>query len=109
MNSTKPVMMKCGHAANGYDAEGNPVCVICYGIVPGATVVDPNPPSLEGRMARCTFYGGGNVPYRRNECNVCKAGQPCQCERPSSPGLPFFMAHPDKPYDEFYCGCRGWD
>lgn len=23
--------------------------------------------------------------------------------------LPWFIARPEREYDEFYCGCRGWD
>jgi len=103
-----PVMMKCGHAANAHDRHGKPVCAICIGIDPGATVVDSHPPGMEGRKARCHYYGRGRVPYK-NECDICKQGQPCQCERPSSPKLAFFESRPGEPYDKFYCGCRGWD
>jgi hypothetical protein len=81
-------MMKCGHAANATDSKGNPVCVICIGIDPGAEIVDESPPNLEGRTARCVY---------------------CSCEEPSSPNLPFFEYNPKGEKDTFYCGCRGWD
>jgi hypothetical protein len=81
-------MMKCGHAANATDEQGNPVCLICYGWKPGADEVDDNPPSLEGREAKCVY---------------------CGRIAPSSEKLPFFGYCCDKKYDEYYCGCRGWD
>ncbi len=66
------------------------------------------------RKARCSYYGqkigfGGNA--RACSCDTCKA-QPdgrCHCERPSAEGGAFFSEQPDKPYDDFYCGCAGWD
>lgn len=66
-----PVMMKCGHAANGYhvvDGERFPACVICAPS-PEGTTVDENPPSLEGRTAECSM---------------------CHRQVPSKIGLPFF-------------------
>jgi len=81
------VMMKCGHTAQAVDREGNPHCVICYGIHPGASVVE-SPPNLSGRFAVCYM---------------------CKQEKPSSVKLPFFEYTPAKDKDRFYCGCRGWD
>lgn len=83
---SKP-MMKCGHAANATNGEGKPVCVICIGIKPGAIEVDTTP-SLAGRQAQCVY-----------DKTIC----------PSDSELPFFESTPDKPFDSFYCGCRGWD
>jgi len=83
---TRP-LMKCGHSANGEDENGNPVCVICAGITPDAKIV-ADTPNLEGRTARCTY---------------------CGREAPSSTNLAFFEYRPDQPYDEYYCGCYGWD
>lgn len=117
-------MMKCGHAANATSRpSGKPVCFICA-MADGdaAHTVDETPPSLEGRRARCNYYGR---PTRangcgRSECNYGgKGGEPCACEQPSSPDLPFFEKEPasgwtwqknnHKGYDGFYCGCMGWD
>jgi hypothetical protein len=87
MNS-KP-MMKCGHAANATDGKtGKPCCVICIGIKPGADIVD-DVPSLEGRFAVCSYGNHGKVP--------------------SSTNLAFFSHKPNAPFDDYYCGCRGWD
>jgi hypothetical protein len=116
---TKP-MMKCGHAANATDSEGNPVCAICYGINPqlsrAATEVAEKPPDLEGRRARCAYYGSSFQLYGRFSCScrTCEkryeetGKKVCLCERDSDPDLPFFMHRPDQDYDEFYCGCHSW-
>lgn len=91
-----PPMMECGHAANASDGNGNPSCVICVGIVPGAQITVETP-NLEGRMARCT--------YRHD-----RAGREHMVFRPSSNTLAFFNHRPDQEQDEFYCGdCWGWD
>ena len=81
-------LMKCGHAANAVDKNGNPCCAICAGFTPNAFIVDDSAPDLTGRKARCMF---------------------CGAERDSSPELPFFEHKHDKEYDIFYCGCWGWD
>ena len=82
------VMMKCGHAANAVNGKGEPSCVICVGIDPGAEEVAESP-NLEGRFATCSYGKHGRVP--------------------SDLGLAFFAYHPDKDEDEYYCGCYGWD
>lgn len=100
-------MMKCGHAANGTTSRMGgidydppiPACVICscHEQVPT--------PDMTGRKARCGYFG---KPTRKNECSICK--DICRCERDSDPGqLAFFKHCPDKPFDDFYCGCHSWD
>lgn len=44
-------------------------------------------PDYSGRVRRCAY---------------------CEKEHPS-PGGAFFQYRPDKPYDLYYCGCRGWN
>lgn len=83
-------MMACGHAAQGTDGTGSPVCVICFG-KPEATQVATDP-DLTGRTARCSYYGSK-----------------CRSEQPSSTSLAFFKHQPDQEYDGYYCGCYGWD
>lgn len=116
-------LMKCGHVAQGLDSKGNPVCAICYGIREGATeVAEPAP--LEGRKARCVYYGSPiKTPgeYHGSECAECnaryrEAAMPgyrvsiaCQCECESSTSLPFFEYCPDNLFDRFYCGCHSWN
>ena len=85
------ILMKCGHTANARSADDKPSCVICIGIHPGASIVDDAPPSLDGRIAKCS--------YKR----VCKSAQP------SNLALAFFAHHPNQEFDEYYCGCQGWD
>lgn len=86
--SNPPEMMACGHAANGVkEPDRNPVCVICD----CEEVVAA--PDLTGRVARCSYFKTR-----------------CQSERPSTDrGLAFFEHRPDREYDEYYCGCYGWD
>lgn len=81
-------MMKCGHAANAHDAQGNPCCAICIGFKPEATQVAETP-NLQGRTARCSYT--------------------CNSSQPSSTDLAFFQHRPTMEYDLYYCGCRGWD
>jgi len=79
-------LMKCGHVAQGTAIVGGehiPVCVICDCID-----VAEYTPDLEGRKAKC-HYCGAVV-----ESNL---------------QLPFFGYCPDHEYDDYYCGCYGWD
>lgn len=100
--------MKCGHSANAYRVlkDGTRVhsCIICM-----CTDVANEQTDLTGRMAKCAYYG--NPVGRNNEThypNLMK-GKCCGSIVPSSPNLPFFKSEPTKEYDEFYCGCYGWD
>ena len=88
MLNEKVTMMKCGHAANA-TANGKPCCAICVGILAGAEMVSHMVPSAD-RLAQCAY---------------------CKTTRPSSQweSLAFFENHPNKKFDGFYCGCRGWD
>ena len=80
------VLMKCGHTAQGHTEDGQPCCVICAGIHPGAYAIEDKPPELKGRKAKCTM---------------------CSKEVESSYSLPFFERGSND--DRYYCGCRGWD
>jgi len=106
----KPMMM-CGHAANATTGDGKPSCVICAGLTPDALIVNETPPLFLGRMARCSYYN--TLPKGRNhegpERDGCKKGNFCLCEKPSNTNLAFFQHNPTREYDEFYCGCYGWD
>lgn len=119
-------MMKCGHAANATttrDGETIPCCVICV-MVPGlgddGITVDDDPPDLSERRARCAYYGKPTSKKKwrsTNESNHgCRDKEVCDCEEPSDGGerwakhgLAFFKHKPDRDFDEFYCGCHGWD
>lgn len=80
--------MKCGHIGYAKDKDGNPCCVICAGSTPDAFIVEDNQPNLAGRKARCLY---------------------CGSLKDSSPDLPFFEYRPDRKFDGFYDGCKGWD
>lgn len=86
MSKNKP-MMTCGCAANATtEVNGNhvPCCVIH-----DCTEVVDKKPSLKGRKAKCSYGSHGIVP--------------------SNWDLAFFSYRPDEEYDEYYCGCYGWD
>lgn len=86
------VLMKCGHVANAINTvTGEQICVICYGIHPGASEISSEVPSLEGRTAKCIYHTSG-----------------CRSESLSSLNLCFFKYQPDMPHDSYYCGCMGW-
>ena len=112
-----PPLMQCGHVAQGlwnspkeFNHRQIWACVICDGKESHIIAEQPN---LKGRTARCTYFGNPKPQrrYANDECNFgCKGNPVCQCGSiKSSFGLPFFKYHPDKPQDEFYCGCFGWD
>lgn len=81
------VIMECGHAANA-TCKGEPICVICTGIHPGAKTIAKTP-DLTGRTARCSYGGHADVPSRLN--------------------LAFFEYLPGQEFDRYYCGCYGWN
>lgn len=73
---------------------------------------------IEIRKARCSYYGRAvkdAVLGMRSGCERCKQNvrsgttKLCKCEVDSSPELSFFRERPDKPFDEYFCGCLGWD
>lgn len=74
-------MMKCGHTANS-ECNGQYYCVIC-----DCKEIQDNKPEIQGRKAKC-FY--------------------CRKTTDSKWTLPFFK-HTEREFDEYYCGCEGWD
>ena len=82
------ILMKCNHVAQGTTQDGQPVCVICVGINPDATIIHPKPPELKGRISRCTY---------------------CGKEKASRYDLPFFNYRALLDRDTHYDGCRGWN
>lgn len=115
--SNAAAMMGCGHVANAMDGDGKPVCVICVGIDPRATieVTEDQFSALLGRRARCDYYGQAST--RSYSCNhAAETGcsrDACTCELASTRGLTgelaFFDHRPDDEFDRFYCGCKGWE
>lgn len=128
-------MMKCGHAANATDVKGNPCCACCVGIKAGAEELDTAPPSLEGRMAKCSCgrtepsstslaffeYCGPGSP---ESINICKCGfhYVAHTKEGMANNVPSnrltvveqgkctgFVAHGPREFDRQYCGHAGWD
>jgi len=89
-------MMKCGHAANAETADNKPACGIC-----GCTELSEQEIDLTGRKARCAYYG--KVVKLQGRTSRCES------ESESSTSLPFFAHKPESEYDEYYCGCLGWN
>lgn len=108
--SDKP-LMKCGHAANATcSASGGvihdppiPSCCICDCLEVAA------PPNLVGRIAKCTYKFCRRKWEKRRDTHYGEFGPDGQSFAPSSTNLPFFQHHPGKPFDEYCCGCFGWD
>lgn len=112
-------MMACGCAAQGYSsgslqAPHDPpvhVCVIhdCVDVAEA--------PDLTGRIARCLYKHGICRNQRSRDSYRTGVTKPDYGQfddngrsfAPSSLNLPFFKHQPDKPEDEYYCGCMGWD
>ncbi len=84
----KKMLMKCGCAAQGTDRNGDPVCVVHFGLDIGATE-KVKTPHLTGRKARCSY---GNHGITASDLR-----------------LAFFEYKPDQETDRYYCGCWGWD
>lgn len=93
MNNGKiKYLMACGHVAQAVDGKtGKPGCIFCFPN-PKSTIVkrtiENMTDGLEGRKARCAW---------------------CNKKTDSRWDLAFFEYKPDKEYDEYYCGCGGWD
>ena len=87
---TGKCLMRCGHVANAVTSDGRPCCAVCNDA--SARLVDrelvDDFDGLHGRRARC--------PY-------------CGATVPSKWSLPFFKYEPTKAFDDYYCGCFGWD
>lgn len=115
--------MACGHTALASDKDGNPVCPMCSGYE--AVIVLPKPP-LEGRLAQCSdckttrpsrtslpFFEYRGVGSKRatDNCKLCgmfshvhPLTEPMYGIEPHD-----FVPHGAFEYDQFYCGCRGWE
>ena len=78
-------MMACGHASNAV-SNGKPACAIC-----NVTTIAKDAVDLSNRQARCSYYKN------------------CKSSSPSSKDLAFFGYKPDREFDNYYCGCMGWD
>lgn len=85
-NRLYKALMTCGHAANAtirtIDDE-HPYCTIC-----DCELVALEQSDIMNRKAKCIY------------CNTIVD---------SKIGLAFYRHKPLDKYDEYYCGCEGWD
>lgn len=106
--------MACGHEANGVrildDGRQIACCVICAGIGDSGGETPVESPDLTGRYAVCSY--ARRVPIeKRVEQWGCDKRSDCRCIQPSDGprNLAFFKYNPNHDFDEYYCGCWGWD
>lgn len=122
-------MMTCGHAANAVRTMSRgvkhdpplPCCSIC-----DCVEIDSAPPSLEGRMARCSYYSKCKHekpsdkdrlaffeylgPGSRVASDMCKCGYyRVAHEKPRTDACRNFTPKGPAEHDRYYCGCMGWD
>lgn len=81
-------LMACGCVNIAVTSDGKPACPIHDCLEIKREIVSPTE-GLEGRKARCSYH--------------------CGSESESKWTLPFFKYKPNEQYDEYYCGCFGWD
>lgn len=82
-HSTKIMpLMKCGHVSQTI-INGEPYCIVCDNYEIANEIVD-----LENRQAKCRY---------------------CNRHVKSNFTLPHFRYCTGQSYDEYYCGCIGWD
>ena len=121
-------MLACGCAAmstHGNEHDGlppnHPSCITHFDDPKGLGCKVVDAPDLTGRKARCMMYSDRPLkkPHRNSgpiygggeEAGMCdnRVGGGCRCEVPSSTDLPFFSHLASAQFDEFACGCIGWD
>lgn len=105
-------MMKCGCAAQGVCSSKDgvkfdppvPACVIHDCIEPAEAK-----PNLDGRTARCAYRSCKTYLAKYRDTHYGKLREDGRSYAPSSLDLPFFVHKPNEEYDEYFCGCMGWD
>lgn len=116
-------ILECGHVPNGIDGNGRPACVI-DGVTSTANA------DLSGRQARCfcgktedSRHGLAFIEFRgelsrraREQCRNCKNHYVTHLELNTTTGrlghmfgVCDFEPHGSFEFDEYYCGCKGWD
>jgi hypothetical protein len=106
------IMMKCGCAAQGVcNASGgvkfDPPIPSC--ITHGCLEVADSQPDLTERTARCTYRSCKKYLAIKRDTHYGKLGEDGRSYAPSNLDLPFFVYKPTEQYDEYFCGCMGWD
>jgi hypothetical protein len=126
------IMLACGCVAQAKDGNGKPVCISHIDSPAGHTVVET--PDLTGRQAKCAYgcnnllpsspklaffkFKGEGSPDAVGVCKHCHYHRVAHEHNPNrvdprsmmEKGLcQGFEAQGAQPFDEYYCGCRGWD
>jgi hypothetical protein len=105
------VMLKCGCAAQGVRTATNGVkhdpipCCIVHDCIEVAESL----PDLTGRTARCTYRSCKQYLAKYRDTHYGELRTDGRSYAPSSLKLPFFKHKPTEEYDEYFCGCMGWD
>ena len=104
-------MMKCGCAAQGIKTATKgvkhdpiPVCMIH-----DCTEVADSAPDLSQRTARCTYRSCKTYLAKYRDTHYGELRADGRSYAPSSTSLPFFRSKPDAEFDDYFCGCMGWD
>ena len=105
-------MMKCGCAAQGVrTATGgekhDPPLAFC--LIHDCIEVADVAPDLTQRIARCTYRSCKTYLAKYRDTHYGELREDGRSYAPSSLKLPFFRHKPDEQYDEYFCGCMGWD
>lgn len=105
-------LMKCGCVAQGVcSAQGgvkfNPAIPAC--VTHDCLEIAEVQPDLTGRTARCSYKSCKVHLEKYRDTHYGKLREDGRSYAPSNLNLPFFMYKPTEEYDEYFCGCMGWD
>jgi len=116
--------LECGHAPSSVDGDGKPVCTVCF--------YRTKKYDLTGRQAQCTYckkpadsspalaffeFHGEGSPRSLTQCKNCNGHWVRHQKVNPSTGragdlfgkCDTFEHHGAFDFDNYYCGCRGWD
>ena len=106
------ILMKCGCVANGTcSAEAgvkyDPPIPVCY--IHDCFEQSTEPFDLTGRTAQCFYKNCKTYLAKYGDTHYGELRENGRSYAPSSLKLPFFRYSPEEEYDEYFCGCMGWD
>ena len=105
------VMMKCGCVAQGMltaraGVKLSPPIPVC-GVHDCTDIAEA--PDLTGRTARCSYRSCKQYLAKYRDTHYGELRADSRSYAPSDLKLPFFKHKPAEEYDEYFCGCMGWD
>ena len=105
-------LMKCGCVAQGVrtasaGVKHDPPLPIC--MIHDCLEVAESVPDLTGRTARCTYRSCKTYLAKYRDTHYGELRPDGRSYAPSALNLPFFKHVPASEYDEYFCGCMGWD